>query len=294
MKSYVIFLILMGVIMGGCVPKTKDLVKNVQTNDFSDKINQSSEQSEEQPSEDFIFIPDQGIRMQNASNPGIYKDQKGVFYLYYRNMVATSIDGLNFLSGVLVNDTNDFRSVKLPDGTYRRYYWDERGRTPSTVYGLKSKSSKDGIHFTEDPGYRYQLDASDKGTAGIHEFSLDNSGGVVLLYIGDLLGLNNIRRAYSKDNGWTFSFDKENVLGDARDGKPGSFIDHKVVDLGDDRRRLYTVRQGSIYSFISNDDGKTFVQEPGARLIPSAFTEFDIIGFGDPVFIKLQAGRWRL
>ena len=167
---------------------------------------------------------------------------------------------------------------------------------PLLYYGLKSKSSKDRIHFTEDPGYRYQLPENDHGTAGIHEFFVDSSGGVVLLYIGDLLGINNIRRAYSTDNGWTFSFEKENVLGDAHDGKPGSFIDHKVVTLKNGKKRLYTIRQGNIYSFISNDDGKTFVQETGVRLSPSdyPYPEFEIIGFGDPVFIELQDGRWRL
>lgn len=243
---------------------------------------------------DLNFIPDPGVRMQNASNPGIFQDQNGLFYLYYQDMVVTSSNGLKFSNGVPVNDTNDFRALKLPDGTYRRYFWDERGRTPSNVYGLKSKSSKDGIHFTQDPGYRYLLDESDHGKAGIHAFFVDNSGGVVLLYIGDLLGENNIRRAYSKDNGWTFNFEKGNILGDANDGKPGSFIDHKVISQDDGRKRLFTVRQGNIYSFISDDDGKNFVQEPGLRLTPSDFKEFDIMGFGDPVFIKLPDGRWRL
>lgn len=244
--------------------------------------------------EGYVFTPDPGMRKNDASNPGIYQDKNGIFYLYYRDKVATSADGLNFSDGMQVSGTNDFRGIKLPDGAWRIYYWDERGRTPSTNFGLKSKSSKDGAHYIDDPGYRYQLHESDLGTAGIHEFFVDNLGGVVLLYIGDLLGLNNIRRAYSKDNGWTFNFEKGNILGDANDGKPGTFIDHKIVTFGDGKKRLYAVRQGSIYSFISSDDGKTFAQEPGVRLSPSDFTEFDIAGFSDPVFIKLLDGRWRV
>ena len=65
----------------------------------------------------------------------------------------------------------------------------------------------------------------------------------------------------------TFSFEQADVLGDAEfGGGPQSFVDHKVVRLSNGRLRLFTMRQGVIYSFLSSDDGKTFRQEPDARL----------------------------
>jgi hypothetical protein len=180
-------------------------------------------------------------------------------------------------------------TLKLPDGTIRRFYHD-----PQAVH-LLSEVSRDGIRFSREPGVRYSPHPTDRGTVGVYDVFLDRSGGVVLLYIGDMYGLNNIRRACSTDGGMTFQFERADILGDAeRGGGPQSFVDHKVVRLPDGRLRLFAMRQGVIYSFLSTDDGRTFRQEAGVRLAPENFKELDVLSLHDPSIIQLPDGRYRM
>ncbi|MFQ5343338.1 MAG: sialidase family protein, partial [Anaerolineae bacterium] len=265
------------------------------------------------PASELNFVPDPGFRIEDASNPAASVDpETGTVYLFYedrstmpgRRMVATSSDGLSFSAGrppTEVDNPHHPFHVRLPDGAWRKYLFDQ-------VEGLKSESSPDGIHYTPDPGVRYTLQPGDNGTAGVHDQYVDPAGGVVLLYIGDMGGVNNVRRAYSPpgDNGWTFAFEDDNVLGDVDAGGGGnSYVDPKSILLPDGRRRLFTMRggpappqpgvraAGAIYSFIS-DDGKTYALEPGVRLTPDAFTEFDVWSLNDPVVVRLPDGRYRM
>ena len=134
---------------------------------------------------------------------------------------------------------------------------------------IGSLFSADGVTFTPETGVRYTLQPADKGTLGVYDAFSDRQGGVVLLYLGDLPGLNNVRRAYSRDNGLTFTFDRGNILGDDNaGGGANSFVDEKSIRLPDGRIRLFTMRQHTIYSFVSVDDGYSFVRDPGTRLEP--------------------------
>ena len=245
-------------------------------------------------STDLIFIPDPGVRMADAANPGAKANQDGSVSLLYadkkvrRDKVVTAKDGLSFSPGVEAN-AGHFRAIRLPDGTYRAYLWDPQQR------GLASESSKDGINFTKDSGLRYTLQESDKGEMGVYDLFSDSKGGVALLYIGDMHGKNSVRRAYSTDNGWTFTFDRGNILGDeSLGGGPQSYIDEKTLKLPDGRIRLITMKQGKLYSFISNDDGKTFAKEAGVRLSPEDFKDASYTLFNDPQLVRLQDGRYRI
>ncbi len=107
----------------------------------------------------------------------------------------------------------------------------------------------------------------------------------MLLYVGDMQGLNNLRRAYSPpgDNGWNFQFDRGNILGDAgAGGGPNSYVDPKSLRLPDGRIRLFVMRQGALYSFISEDEGRTFQREEGVRLSPADFREFEVLSCTTP------------
>ncbi len=116
-----------------------------------------------------------------------------------------------------------------------------------------------------------------------------------MVYLGDLPGSNNLRRAVSADNGWTFTFDRANVLGDAAlGGGSNSFVDPKLIELPDERVRLIVMKQGSIYSFIADDNLETFTEEPGARLSSSDFIEFSVGALFDPVVVRLPDGRYRM
>ncbi len=259
--------------------------------------------------EELTFIPDPGIRMDYATNasPAIAAD--GTFWLYYTTWTganpsphrATSADGITF-SGeeVYFDRENDPRRALLPDGTYRFLHYD------ANVDGLGSTSSSDGLYFSPDQGIRYFLEPEDNGTFGVFDCYTNSNGEVVLLYIGAMGALNNVRRAVSTDGGWNFTFDGGNVCGDDEDGGLGfSHVDPRTIELPDGSRRLFTMKQGpepphpgvrkvsEIYSFYSAD-GKNFTQEEGLRLIPEDFTEFDVWSLHDPWVVRLSDGRYRM
>lgn len=259
--------------------------------------------------EEFTFIPDEGIRVEEASNPGVHLNDDGSTSLYYYlkssvepgelpddiPKLSISEDGLIFEEG---EDTNDvFRAKQLPDGTWRDYGFDQSKNC------LISRSSEDGKTFDRDEGCRYIIQEDDKGTVGIIDFFVDSQENIVLLYIGDMYGLNNVRRAYSTDNGWTFTFTNGNVLNDENlGGEEMSFVDQKVIVLEDGRVFLVSMRLGeeqigTVYGFISEDDGVTFKQYKEVLLKPSDFNNY---GYGipknlhDPVIVQLKDGRYRI
>jgi hypothetical protein len=224
----------------------------------------------------------------------------GLFYLFYqdtsgkrlKNPIAVSSDGLAFAEGKTSDgSTRHPYAVALPDGTWRRYILSEDK-------SIKSESSVDGVMFTQDEGLRYSPSEEDRGTLGTYDIYVDKDGGVVLLYVGDMKGLNNVRRAYSPpgDNGWTFSYERGNVLGDDwAGGGSRTFVDIKSVGLPDGRRRLFAMRGGTqILSFISDADLGTFSLERGIRLSKEDFIGLSVISLHDPMVIRLPDDRYRM
>ena len=246
------------------------------------------------------FVPDQGIRMDFAALAKVTVGDGGLFYLFYgdrsderlKNPIAVSSDGLAFAEGKTSDgSTRHPYAVELPDGTWRRYI-----RGENNV--IKSESSVDGVMFTQDEGIRYSPSEEDRGTLGTYDIFVDKEGGVVLLYVGDMKGLNNVRRAYSPpgDNGWTFSYERGNVLGDDRAGGGSrTFVDIKSVGLPDGRRRLFAMRGGTqILSFISDANSGTFSLEHGVRLSKEDFIKLGVISLHDPMVIRLPDDRYRM
>lgn len=259
--------------------------------------------SDEDAEETFAFVADAGIRMENASNSGVRFNSNGTtLSLLYEDRVAggskvaeasQASDWLDFT--VTQSDANPatFRALRLPDGTCRAYGLDatKSGVLPGST-GLKSKSSVDCVTFTEDEGTRYELADSDNGSMGVYDLFIDSKGGVVLLYLGDLHGKNNLRRAYSTDGGWTFVLQDDDVLGDA-DSTDGSYVDNKVIVLPDGSVRMVSMKNGGVYTFLSTDDGVTWTRDPG-RLSASDFAGQELIGLYDPQIIRLPDGRYRI
>lgn len=258
-------------------------------------------------SADLIFIPDQGFRIETGSNPAPGIDpETGVTYLYYSDgpdkHLATSEDGINFVEQATPTDCrNDPRRLLLPDGKWRLFEYDQQNQE------MKSRISDNGLKFTNESGSRYQPQENDKGSIGVYDIFTNSRDEVVMLYIGDMTGLNNVRRAYSADNGWTFTFQRGNVLGDDNAGGNGnSHVDQKSILLPDGRRRLFTMKQGpeppqppakkvtQIFSFISEDDGDNFTEEPGTRITPEDFREFDVYSLHDPWVVLMKDGRYRM
>jgi len=249
------------------------------------------------PPDELTFVPDPGLRVDQASNAAAGVAPDGTVYLYYqdrsrngRSSLATAADGLTFgAPTVPTSFPYDSRNTQLPDGTWRRYTYDPQTRL------LGSLRSSDGANYTSEAGVRYAPQAQDNGTFGVYDSFVDPAGVVVLHYLGDLLGANNLRRAVSRDNGVTFTFDRADILGDAALGGGGrSYVDNKTILLPDGRRRMFCMRMATIYSFVSDAAQATWTLEEGARLAPSSFTEFAVTGLFDPVPVRLPDGRYRV
>lgn len=257
--------------------------------------------------EDFSFIADAGIRIEDGSNSGVKQNSDGSISIVYQNRsepyrgryytatASASSDWLEFTVDKSETDPAEFRAFRLPDGTCRSYGLDatKSGVLPGST-GLKSKSSTDCVNFTDDEGVRYELTDSDNGSMGVYDFFIDSKGGVVMIYLGDLHGTNNLRRAYSTDGGWTFTFQDDNVLGDlTAGGGAKSYVDNKVLKLADGRILMVAMKAGSIYTFLSNDDGVTWTKNDDV-LSPEDFSDQDVTGLYDPQIIQLSDGRFRI
>lgn len=241
-----------------------------------------------------VFTADPGIRITGGTIPAAGISPSGQIYLYYSGVpgspgsfVATSADGVSFGAGrtaTLDDQTANPWRTQLPDGTWKIY---TLGPTTNT---MRSSSSTDGVRFTNDAGFRYTAPES---TVGV-QTNYTEGNEIVLLYIGDLLGLNNVRRAVSRDGGNTFTFDRANVLGDAGLGGGGrSYVDQRSLKLPDGRRRLITMRAFELFSFITSD-GNNYTLESGTRLTTASFSGVSLQTLNDPSLIRLPDGRYRL
>ncbi len=257
--------------------------------------------------DEFSFIPDEDIRIEDASNSGVKYNTDGTISLLFqtrsnqargRNDIATASvasDWLDFTVSKTGVNPAEFRALRLADGTCRAYGLDatKSGVLPGST-GLKSMSSKDCVTFTEDTGVRYELTEKDNESMGVYDLFIDSKGGVVLLYLGDLKGTNNLRRAYSTDGGWTFTFQDDNLLGDIAAGGGGqSYVDNKIIELIDGRVLMVAMKAGKIYTFVSADEGVTWTKQPDV-LAPEDFTGQSVTGLYDPQIIQLSDGRFRI
>jgi hypothetical protein len=242
------------------------------------------------------LVADDGYRVA-GSIPRAGLTEQGAVYLYYNgppstpgSLVAIAPDTLTF-GAPAVEKTHEYdpRRTELPDGNWRMYV------TKKDSAVLVSQYSTDGVTFAEEAGARYSGHASDNGTIGITDAYADEKGGVILLYIGDMMGKNNVRRAYSADNGQSFTFEDDNVFGDLNAGGGGkSYVDQFTGPLPDGSRRALVMSSGTIYSFTSQDGGKTYTKDNGIRLQPSSFPQFKVVSLHDPSFVILPDGRHRI
>lgn len=248
------------------------------------------------------FVPDSGKRIEMASNAGLYWQIDGSLAMVYENLaergeyIARTVDATDFLMfapGTPVASEVPYRAMKLEDGTFRAFGFDPT--RSSTNPCLTSMSSTDGINFTEDMGCRYTLQPDDQGSVGVYTTYAQADGKIVLLYIGDLHGKNNIRRAVSSDDGWTFTFDRGNVLGDdALGGGARSYVDERVIRLTDGTYYLVAMSSSVLYGFTSLD-GDTFNPLPEFVLAPSDFSSIgSYISLNDPQITVLPDGRYRI
>lgn len=255
------------------------------------------------PKTSFIeFIADPEILLEEASNAGVKMDEDEVLHLVYQDnesktdRITTSTETSNWLEferGTAIKDRSDFYVVELPDGTYRTYGYNPTIGLEGDNTCLTSKFSTDGVNFEQEEGCRYELVEDDKGSMGVWDVFTTENGEVVLLYIGDKEGENSVRKAVSTDNGWTFTFVTDNVLGSETFGAD-SFVDQRSIRMQDGRILLVAMRQGEVYEFISKDDGETFELYEEPILTKDSYPDLAVIGLHDPQLVELPDGRYRI
>lgn len=248
------------------------------------------------------LVPEAGIRVNYASNPLASVAANGTTYVVYNDRAPggggtkfqSATDGLTFGSPTLLTNSNrsvDSRRVLMPDGVTWRLYEYVPG-----IGGMTSSSSTDGSNFTSESGVRYTPHASDNNSIGVYDHYVAADGSLIMIYVGDLSGKNNLRMARSTDNGLTFTFLKGNVLGDDDAGGGGNtFIDNKTIRLSDGRRRMFAMRSFELLSFITAD-GIDWTREPGVR---ASYTDFaaaglSIYSLNDPVPVFMPDGTRRV
>lgn len=246
------------------------------------------------------LVPDAGLRIEKASNPfASVNSSTGITYLGYQDRSGgpesfkSASNGLNFSNPTALTYSNrsvDSRRTLMPDGkTWRLYQFSSTGVMTSYI-------SSDGNVFTAEAGTRYTAQAADNGRTGVYDLYTASDGNLVLVYVGDLMGKNNLRMAKSTDNGVSFTFVKGNVLGDDDAGGGGnSFIDNKTILLADGRRRMFTMHAGELQSFVTSD-GYAWTREAGTRI---GYKDFAAVGvtiysLNDPVAVIDNSGKLKV
>ena len=251
---------------------------------------------------DLTFTVDTGIRMPNGEIPEIGHDTiNHLYYLFYTlnqvgNMVATSANGLTFGAGSLQGSDYQFYPLKtlLPNGQWRNYMYN------MGLQQMESAISNDGITFNNESGIRYVPVGNDNNSLGVYDVYKMPDNSLTMLYIGDLSGLNNTRKAISIDSGYTFTRVETNVLGDSGVvlTNPGSsYVDITTLSLGSNKRRLICMRGGyGIYSFTSTDYGDNYNFDTllFTKAQASSIIGFSLLGMYDPAIVLLDDGRYRI
>jgi len=268
------------------------------------------------PAAGMRYVPDPGIRMLGGQRPRILLDKDGRYWLTFgifkdpNDYVTSCMDGLNFPPAQKKTDDRNNPLVErmpLPDSNGNPIFRKYRLDAPNAQ--IVSSSSTHGLYFQPDPGARYIASPIDNGLLGVSDTFVNRWGEVVLLYIGDMQpgGRNNVRTAIAVDNGWTFNLVDVDPFGDFNGpGRGESYVDPKALDLKNGRVRVFTMRQGpqppqpgarkvgDIYTFLTEDGGRTFQRDPGPVLMPEQFKEFDVWSLNDPMAVRLKDGRFRI
>jgi hypothetical protein len=249
------------------------------------------------------FTAEAGYRLEatgrGARQPSARLDAAGVTYLHYETdtgrQMATATDGLTFVPSSAPPDYRYHARFQLmPDGRWRSFLPSMNQAT------IISNSTPDGLNPTQDSMTRYAGVADDHATFGIVEVFPDPlvSNKYLMLYLGDLFGKNNVRRAVSTNGGDSFTFDRGNVLGDdSCNSASCRYVDHTSIALDGGERRLFAMRGGlAIDSFLSDNAWDIFTLESGSRVTPETFTSVELTCYSlhDPTVVKLADGRHRM
>lgn len=255
---------------------------------------------------ELVFIADEGIRMENSSNAAVKYTEDGQIALLFQDRLdkgylytesESGSDWLDFERGnerVFESEISLFKAIEMPDGT-----WMSIVRGNSTV-GIQSncmqvQRSEDGENYVPDEECFYEWHESDNERVGVYDFYFDLDGNLTMLYIGDLGGSNNIRKAVSYDGGLSMEFVENNPFGDINAGGGSrTYVDQRVIRLENDDLYMISMKAGLIYAHRSTNDGQTWAIESAPLLTMDDFPEWEVMSLHDPQIIQLPDGRYRI
>ena len=237
----------------------------------------------------FIWVADEGIRLEDGTVPNIHRLEDGRFRMYYGGaggiLSAISQDGLTFTkeSGVRVPPgsqgslemiVSDPTLVMLNDGRMRMYYKGASGSggPGQSIHSIFSAISTDGLQF-EKEGIRIDSQQTlDRGWASVPEAIVLPDGKVRLYYVSD--GLDVIHGIVSAISDDALNFTREGT-------RLTGFVDPAVIRLTDGSYLMLAV------AFPLSSSGTLTDADPGIY----SFRSQDGINFNDRELVLAGEGN---
>jgi hypothetical protein len=237
----------------------------------------------------FIWVADEGIRLEDGSVPNIHRLEDGRFRMYYGGaggiLSAISQEGLTFTkeSGVRVPSgsqgslemiVSDPTLVILNDCRMRMYYKGASGSggPGQAIHSIFSAISTDGLQF-EKEGIRIDSQQTvDRGWASVPEAIVLPDGKVRLYYVSD--GLDVIHGIVSaiSDDALNFTREETRLTG---------FVDPAIIRLTDGSYLMLAV------AFPLSSSGELTDADPGIY----SFRSQDGINFNDRELVLTGEGN---
>ncbi len=218
----------------------------------------------------------------SAGNPEIVELPNGCLMMYTHGQTKeshpsenntyarSSCDGKNWKwEGLVLKNASMPTAIGLPDGRIRLYFIRAGERGGKAVKGMMSAISVDGVKFSEEPGYRFELAGSpprpDERNKFREYYPVPGEGNVA--DIKDFAHLNVAKM----DNGYRIYFDEGGMRADPR-------------KYGDKAWPL--TRGRSIFS----EDGLRFRLDPGVRIDVGQSPLTLLPRSSNPSVVKLKDG----
>ena len=255
-----------------------------------------------------VFTPDSGERVSNAMISGVFVSAEGKVFLYANNGPSKSLyvaeDGLNFVLAD-INKFPQLLSLRIDNGDYIKFNVEINARGEAF---LTRSVSHDGFTFTKESNILWNFPANDAiTTTDVYSTVFKGAnGGIFFIYLAGTI--DNARCIYSPKNapGMMFGGYRSNIFKDSTfGGGNNSYWDPHGILLPNGNLRVLTMNQhgvtpspasrtGTVYSFTSTDNGRSWVKDPGYCLRYDDFTEFDVHSLNDPKLVRFPDGTFRI
>ena len=257
----------------------------------------------------FVFTPDKGTRVDSASMAGIFVSDSGKVFLYVHKKTSTELyiakDGLNF-KHVDITKFPNLRTLRIANGDYIQFEVNYNSTTGKAI--LQRSVSHDGFTFKKESDTLFTFPANDNITSSNVYYTAfkDSAGGIMFVYLAG--SIDNARSIYSPKNapGMVFGGYHSNIFNDSTlGGRNKSYWDPNGILLPNGNLKVITMNQhgvapssamrtGTIYTFTSTDNGRSWVKDPDSCIRYDDFTEFEVHSLNDPKLARFPDGTFRI